>query len=198
MKRKFFGLFVSALLCLCLISCNDPNSGDTPGGTVDPGKNPGDEKEDLVFVDNYVYEGTPTVAPYIVYNEDGTEYSKHTTMFNAIRDAGNNATSKNKMYVEDGNGLQIFKRQSKTQYWCYDGTNFVGTKPRTEALAWGQNRIKCYIIDGQGTGYVMVGTNYYEGSNLNQTINLELSSGAYNYIFTNSGRIEADVWVEKG
>ena len=59
----------------------------------------------------YAYEGTLTIAPYKVYNEDGSEDSTHEYMFDAIRTAGSKSTSSNKMYVKDGNDLQIFKRQ---------------------------------------------------------------------------------------
>ena len=95
-------------------------------------------------------------------------------MFDGIRAAGWNSTSKNKMYVKDGNDLLIFQRQKKTDYWCYDGLHFVGSKASAEALKWGATRSKCYIIDGQGTGYVMLGAKYYENSDMSQDIPYKL------------------------
>ena len=81
------------------------------------------------------------------------------------------------MFVKDGNDLLIFQRQSNSNYWCYDGLHFVGSKPSNEALEWGKNKERCFIVNGRGTGYTMIGTKYYENSDTTQDIPLELTSG---------------------
>lgn len=200
--KKISLLFITLCLSLVFVSCDNKEKEPTVEPTVDvptvdvPTENPVTPPVD----DNgpYVCEGTLTVSPYKVYNSDDTEFGTYNTMFDAIRDAGKNSSSKNKMYVLDANELKIFQRQSKNDCWCYDGLNFVGSKPRTEALEWGKNRSKCYIVDGQGVGYVMLGTKYYENTNHNQDIPLELTSGAYNYMFTKGGEMESNEWVKPG
>ena len=200
--KRLLILFLVLALPFVLLGCteetNSNNQTDPVSNPETVVTNPTVPSEVTQPEETYVYEGTATVAPFKTYNADGTLHSEYNNMYAAIRCAGTNSTSGNKMYVEDGNGLKIFQRQNQNNYWCYDGTNFVGSKARTEALSWGQNREKCYIIDGRGTGYVMCGTKYYEGSDLNQEINLELISGGYNYMFTDSGYIENDIWIKKG
>ena len=164
-----------------LVACDPAETSQSESISVEESVDNSETSSDTI-VDNgeYVYEGTPTVAPYVVYNEDGTEVSTFDNMFEAIRSAGANSTSSNKMYVKDGNDLQIFQRQSNSNYWCYDGLNFVGSKPSAQALEWGKNKERCYIVNGRGTGYTMVGTKYYENTDTSQEIPLELTSGAYN------------------
>ena len=156
----------------------------------------------------YVYEGTATYGPYTVYNADGTVLTgsglsvsnPNTSMYNAIRLAGEKSTSKNKMYVLDANGLLIFQRQTKSDCWCYDGTNFVGVKTQKEAEAWAAGRQKSYVVDGQGKAYVTMGINYYENSDLSKMNpdSLEMFSGGYNYLFSDSGILASDQWAEPG
>ena len=201
---------------LALVSCTTPseNPGDTPGDitTPTPGQtgngNPGQFKGDTTVDPNYVYEGTPTVGPYTVYNEDGTILTgsglsvsnPNTSMFNAIRLAGENSGSKNKCYVLDANGLKIFQRQALSNCWCYDGTNFVGTMAQKDAIAWAEGRQKSYVVDGQAKAYVTMGIRYYEGSDLSKMMagSLEMFSGGYNYMFSDNGVIESDVWTKLG
>lgn len=171
-----------------------------------PDKTPEEDEQTIIPLpptvgeeeEEYVYEGTLMVAPFTIYNEDGTKFGVYNNMFDAIRVAGDNASSKNRMYVNDGNNLQIFQRQASSKCWCYDGQFFVGSKSRTEALEWGKNKTKCYIIDGQGTGYVMLGAYFYKNSDMNQNIPLELNTGAYNYMFTKSGVMENGQWAKPG
>lgn len=182
-----------------LVACDPAETSQSESISVEESVDNSETSSDSI-VDNgeYVYEGTPTVAPYVVYNEDGTEVATFDNMFEAIRSAGANSTSSNKMYVKDGNDLQIFQRQSNSNYWCYDGLNFVGSKPSAQALEWGKNKERCYIVNGRGTGYTMVGTKYYENTDTSQEIPLELTSGAYNYMYTKSGEMAGGQWVQPG
>ena len=151
-------------------------------------------------VSGYEYEGTSTYGPYFVYNEDGTQYvsegnkesNPNDSLFNAIRLASSISSNSNKAYVLDANGLMVFQRQNKAQCWCFDGTNFVGVKERSEALAWAKGRERSYVIDGQGKSFITVGIEYYEESDLSSfdSSSLELFSGGYNYMFSTSGTDE--------
>ena len=192
-KNKIFIVLAALFIGLILSACNNNTTQSvttTQGTTTTTTQDV--EKE-------YVLEGTPTAQPYDIYNADGTTFKTgFDNMYDAIREAGKNATSTNKMQVYDANGLKIFERQSQSQYWCYDSTNFVGSKPRAEALEWGKERHKCYIINGQGTSYVMIGAKYYENSDMSQDIPLELNTGAYNYMFSKGGEMEAGQWSKLG
>ena len=194
LKNKIL-IFLSAFFSVAmLVSCN--NSQVTP--TVEETETTEEPTQGSVDV-AYEYEGTPTVAPYTIYNEDGSLFrGDFNNMFDAIREAGKNASNKNTMCVKDGNGLKIFERQSNSKYWCYDGTNFVGTMSSKEAEKWGKNREKCYIVNGQGTGYMMVGTKYYDNTDMTQDIPLELNTGAYNYMFSKGGKMVNGQWEQLG
>ena len=196
LKNKIL-IFLSALIgVVMLVSCNNPTPNPTPTETnpVTPTEPTQTEVETA-----YVYEGTPTAAPYTIYNGDGSVFKTgFSNMYDAIREAGANASSKNLMCVKDANELKIFERQSSSKYWCYDGTNFVGSKSSKEALKWGETRHKCYIINGQGTAYMMLGAKYYENSDMSQEIPLELNTGAYNYMFSKGGEMVNGQWEKLG
>ena len=185
--KKFLLLLLALTLSLGLFAC-----GDNDGGETEDNKTPVEEVD--------LSKGVQTVAPYKIYNEDETELDgkDYESMFTAIRIAGAASSSKNKTYVLDGNGLKIYQRQSNTKYWCFRGTTFYGSMPKAEAEKWAANYTDCYVMNGQGTGYVICGTKYYEGSDLSNDIPLELFSGGYNYMFSTHGRIESDEWVKKG
>lgn len=200
MKRKnLLTLLLILGFSSSLIACGDnPNSSSgsevlDSSTAVEDSSTPAEENNG-----EYVYDGTLTVAPYNVYNSDEALFGTYQNMFDAIRVAGENSTSSNKMYVKDGNDLLIFQRQSNSNYWCYDGLHFVGSKPSSEALEWGKNKERCFIVNGRGTGYTMIGTKYYENTDTTQDIPLELTSGAYNYMFTKGGTMSGGQWVEPG
>lgn len=190
MKTLFRKLSLFLLICvfsLVVISCEDTSEDDNTPPVETP-------TPDLKG-------GVETAAPYKIYNSDDTEFDgvEYTSLYTAVRIAGENSSSKNKMYVLDANNLEIFRRQSKTNYWCYSGTKFYGSMPKLEAEEWAKNFTKAYVIDGQGVGNVLLGTEWYEGSNLEQQIPLELYSGGYNYLFTTSGELGAgNVWTKPG
>lgn len=192
--------FSSSLMACENPSTSSPSAADSnfPSESISTGTSQEDSSDVIVDNGEYVYQGTPTVAPYTAYNEDGSEFATYDNMFEAIRNAGANSSSSNKMYVHDANELMIFKRQSNSNYWCYDGLNFVGSKTSGEALEWGKTREKCFIVNGRGTGYTMVGTKYYENSDMTQEIPLELTSGSYNYMFTKAGVMSGGQWVQPG
>lgn len=188
-------LFLLAFVCVfTLASCNeteeDNQTPDLPSQNV-PTPLPNET------IDGYTFEGTRTVAPYTVYNADGSVYESadkeeanpNNSLFNAIRLAGAKSVNSNKMYVLDANGLEVFKRQSKSECWCFDGTYFVGVKKRADAIEWSEGRKRSYVIDGQGLAYVTAGIVYYEGSDVQSMDpkSLEYFSGGYNYMFTTSG-----------
>lgn len=198
--KKLITLLLLLGFSSSLVACNtnDESSSNLQSQPISEEISSNNSSDINIENGEYAYEGTLTIAPYKVYNEDGSEDSTHEYMFDAIRTAGSKSTSSNKMYVKDGNDLQIFKRQSNNDYWCYDGMHFVGSKPSTKALEWGKNKERCYIVNGRGTGYTMVGTKYYENSDMSQDIPLELTSGAYNYMFSKSGEISGGQWVKPG
>ena len=189
-------IFLSALIgIVMLVSCNE--TPETTPTATNP-ETPTEPTQSVVNVP-YVYEGTPTVAPYTIYNADGSLFKGgFDNLFDAIREAGKNATSKNLMCVKDANELKIFERQSQSKYWCFDGTNFVGTMASKDALKWGETREKCYIINGQGTAYMMVGAKYYDNTDMTQDIPLELNTGAYNYMFSKGRKMVNGQWDELG
>lgn len=209
-------LFLLTLCCtLVLISCGDDSESTDNGQTVPPVETPVETPQPETplptpevneTIDGYTFEGTRTYAPYTVYNQDGSVYeadsdeeaNPNNSLFNAIRLAGEKSLNSNKMYVLDANGVKVFQRQSKSECWCYDGTYLVGSKPRAEALEWCEGRRRSYVIDGQGKAYLGLGIDWYEGSDFSNEIPLEFISGGYNYLFSKSGEIEADVWHTLG
>ena len=159
----------------------------------------------------YRYDGTLTVAPYKIYDKDGAVVTELTdfynnkdvviqefdSMYSAIHYAGTNSTTNAPLSVKDANGLEVFKRQSKSQYFMYDGDYFVGSAKSSEAIAWGETKSRSYVVDGQGKGYQLVGRHFMNGSQTD-TVNFELFSGGYNYMYSKSGEMKGDNWVIKG
>lgn len=202
--KKIFIFLTILTVSFSLFSCSENSATDdeslnqtpTEGETEKPTegeKDPGYDENG-----NYVYLGTETVGPFTVYNADETEVITYDYMFEAIRHAGAYSTSKNKMFVLDANGLKVFQRQSKTNCWVYDGTNFVGSMSKNEATEWCSKRTKGFVVDGQGTGFVMMGAEYYDGTDFTQDIPLELFTGAYNYLFSKAGEMVGGEWTTRG
>lgn len=206
--KKVLLFLLTLCLGVALISCGGDSDSDNNATPVPPsdGESVVPSQSQNETIDGYTFEGVKTVAPYTVYNQDGSVYVAETgeeanpnnSLFNAIRLAGEKSLNSNKMYVIDGNGLKVFQRQSKNDCWCYDGTYFVGSKPRTDALKWSEGRKRSYVIDGQGKAYLELGIDWYEGSDFSNEIPLEYISGGYNYMFSKAGEIEADVWHTLG
>lgn len=188
MKRKM-NIFIMILLMFTLVSCknNEPIDNDGNGGDVLP-----PVQEEV----KYEYEGTLTKAPYTAYNADGSEIGEHLYLFDAIREAGLNGKSTNITYVLDDNGLQVFKRQAKNNYHLYDGMHYVGSKSAVESLVWAETRSKSYVLDGQGVGFVKLGMELFEGSDIPEHI--ELNAGGYNYMFSKQGEMKSGIWEKEG
>lgn len=151
---------------------------------------------DLVITDipvveeKYEYEGTLTVAPYTVYSQAGEVEGVFDSMTRALHQAGLTGLSTNKNYVVDGNELEIYRRGSKSTWWCYDGYHFVGSKSAADAKAWGQTHERAIVIDGQATGYVQLGAKQMVPEP--PGANYELHSGAYNYMYSKGGLVRPD------
>ena len=184
----FLLTFVLAFWCFACAPVSPP---DTDGpGTVTPGG----EQEG-----SYRYAGTATVAPYQVYNADDTAVAdaSYDSMYLAIRYAGANATSKNALYIKDGNGLKIFERQALSNCWVYDGTHFVGTMEQKAAIAWADEHPRCYIVNGRGTAYVHLGAENHAAPHPEDVY--ERISGGFSYVFSSSGEMgAADTWEKYG
>ena len=151
--------------------------------------------------DGYVYDGTPTVAPYVIYNEDGTECdnpqvgdNSFASMFEAIRTCGSLATNGNKMYVQDAAGTLVFQRQGNSECWVYDGTNVVGNDMSVnEGTAYAEEHARAYVVNGRGTSYVALGSVQYTENRAGVP---ELISGGYTYLFTPQGVSSGEEWAE--
>lgn len=171
--KKFLAILISVVFTIALAGC---------GKTETPEK--------------YIYDGTPTVGPYTVFHADGTKESDpFDSMFAAIRHAGESSTASDQLSVKDGSGLEIFKRQSLAQCWCYDGTNFVGSKPQKEALDWAEKHVRSFVYNGRGTAFVYVGTEYpTEG----KPTALEQGSSGYSYLRTPHGEFNGGTWTKNG
>ena len=200
LKKKIFIFFSLLFSVIILVSCNTPEVTPTlePTGSTEPTKpiEPTQGQEE----GPYVYEGTASVSPYAIYNADGSLFKgEFDNMFDAIREVGKNGTNDNIMSVKDKEGLLVFEYQkSSSKYWCYDGTNVVGIKSMKDAMKWGETRSKCYVINGKGTSYMLVGAKYYENSDMSQDIPLELNTGAYNYMFSKGGKMVNGQWDSLG
>lgn len=150
--------------------------------------------------EGYPYDGTATVAPYTIYNADGTVSddpklggeNSFDNMFVAIKKCGSIATSKNKTYVEDANGTLVFQRQGNTKCWVYDGTHIVsGEMTVSEGKEYAESHPRAYVVNGQGTGYVALGEIQFTD---NRGVEGELISGAYTYLFTPQGCSSGEEW----
>lgn len=181
--KKLFLAFLLILGLVICVGCNKPHEDDPDDQTDETG---------------YTYDGVKTVSPYKVYSQEGVLFGTFDSMFTAIRIAGAESVNANRMYVLDANELKIFQRQANKECWCYDGTYFAGVKEKAEATKWCDTRERGYVINGQGKGYVQVGTKYYENTDMSQNIPLELFSGGYNYLFSKSGEMVNGIWEELG
>jgi len=182
--KRFLIALTALVLAFCCVGCGDTKEPDDP--------TPPAPKE-------YVYEGTPTAAPYTVYNEDGTTATEpFDNVFLAIRYAGSRATSSNAMPIKDANGLEVFRRAGTSDTWCFDGTNFVGKKKKTDAIKWAANRSRSYVVNGRGTGYAYLGSDDFTSIRHPEDV-YELGSGGFSYLFTPSGEMNSNnTWKTHG
>lgn len=135
----------------------------------------------------YVYQGTAMVSPFKAYNQDGTLIKQYSNVYYAIQKASDEGLTSNKTYVLDGANTKVFERTNRNNYYCYDGPNFVGIKPSAEALEWGATRSRCFCINGLGNSMNYLGREDMAGNEPTNTAQLELASGAYNYLYSKEG-----------
>lgn len=144
-------------------------------------------------------ESVELTGPFSVYNEDGSvpsdlEYkgkklstNSFDNMYEAIRIAGENSTTKNKKQVQDSKFNQIFIRSKASQWYVFDEHNYVGTATKTKAISFTEKHPKSYAVSGDGSGYAYLGRDDYSENNDLQENVLELNAGAYNYMFSKNG-----------
>ena len=138
-------------------------------------------------------------APFSIYNEDGSiptdlkykgsklESNTFTNLYKAIRIAGENSSTKVKLQVQDSNFNQIFKRTKASNWYVFDGHDYVGNDIKSNALTYTEKHKNSYAVSGDGKGYSYLGReDYREDMNLQSNI-LELNAGAYNYMFSTTG-----------
>ncbi len=149
---------------------------------------------------NYRYDGVLTVAPYKVYDQNDNqvttfvnfsseiEIEQFDSWSSAIHFAGATGTSSNPLTVKDGNGLVVFQRLTKNDFYVFEGDYYVGVTTRTVSNNWIFNSPKGYVVHGQGTSYTSIGCTEYNDSDYDDISSTkELFSGGYNYMFTKKG-----------
>jgi hypothetical protein len=193
MKQKIFKILcLNAIGFLGLASCNNVQN-DIPDKEVSA-TNP--TIYDDVNKDSTSHKLT---KPFTIYAEDGSspENLKYkgevvTTytfddMYKAIRIAGENSTTKIKYQVQDAEFTQIFKRTSSSNWYVFDGHEYVGTDLQKPSKEFIDNHPNSYAILGTGSDYARFGrTDYSSTMDLQDNI-LELNAGAYNYMFSKTG-----------
>ena len=132
-------------------------------------------------------------APFTILNADGTffnqtlEDSSYDNMYLAIRTAGQNSNTRNRLQVQDANFLQIFTFQKASLYFIFDGDDYVGTSSLADCEAYGETHPNSYSISGTASEYKHLGRIDMPGSVSFDESELETSSGSYNYMFSDSG-----------
>lgn len=127
----------------------------------------------------------------LTMDENGNRASdianEYDNMYEAIRIAGKNSTSKKICQVQDKNFTQIFKRGKKSEVFVFNEHNYVGQTSQTKAKKYGRLHPFSYVIDGQATDYYYLGRDdMTENLNVTESL-LETFAGAYNYMFSKGG-----------
>ena len=188
------------LLCLLsigflgLTSCNDS------GTIVDPPVDEASATNPIIYSEVKAdSESHKLTKPFTILNEDGTtpeelkyngktltEYT-FTDMYKAIRIAGENSTTKKKYQVQDASYTQIFKRASSTNWYVFNGHEYVGTSLQKPCKEYVNAHPDSYAVLGTGSGYARFGRDDYADTMDLQEDILELNAGAYNYMFSKTG-----------
>ena len=148
-------------------------------------------------------QGIEVVAPFTIYTADGKTPTlttldlgasginiptSYNDLYRAIRIAGLNSTSKNPLQVLDANYLQVFKRLKKSDNYLFKEKAFYGVAGQKSAKAFCLNHPASYAIDGLGANYYyMSRDDMVKGQTVTEE-SLENFAGAYNYMFSTSGR----------
>lgn len=196
MKKKLLTILICGLSVVGMCSCKRQETPPTPDPTPEiSSKNP------------IIYDGVTTEseshklkAPFTIYNEEGdtpTETLKYKNstvknftfdnMYEAIRIAGENSTTKLKYQVQDANYTRIFIRKGSTDCFVFDGHNFVGSGKVSTSKNYILSHKNSYSISGLGNSYKYFGRDDYRSDMDLQEASLELNAGAYNYMFTKNG-----------
>ena len=133
-------------------------------------------------------KGDPAV---INYNENGAAASGlpnvYDNMYEAIRIAGTNSTSKKICQVQDANFVQIFKRGKKSDVYVFDGHDYVGATTETKSKKYILSHPESYAINGQATDYYYLGRDDMTENLTVSERQLETFAGAYNYMYSKGG-----------
>lgn len=141
-------------------------------------------------------------GPFTIYTEQGgvPELTKlengnlsdeipvtYENMYKAIRVAGVNSSTKNKLQVQDANHTQIFIRSSKSAAFIFNGKDYVGQGTSKTAKEYCLSHDYGYAVNGTGSDYhYMSRDDMKEGQQTTENV-LETASGAYNYMFSKGG-----------
>lgn len=198
MKKRILTFFSLSLFCIgTLISCGDnvPSDGDTPPTPTEVSvTNP-------LVIDGIEtsQEGVELVAPFYIYEEDGSTPSDLTyenisvdsnefdNLYMAIRVAGLNSSTKRKLQVQDSKYTQVFIRQKASKWFVFNGHDYVGTDLQGNAKKYVEAHEDSYAISGDGTQYKRLGRSDYSEDMDLQDVSLEYNAGAYNYMFSKTG-----------
>lgn len=141
-------------------------------------------------------------APYTILDANGDEVkltknqdgaaskdvpSVYDNMYQAIRVAGANATGSKPLQVQDANYVQFFKRVKKSQTYIFNKHDYVGTALEGPAKRYCLENEDSYAINGLGSDYYYLSRDDYQQDQVTNEETLETFSGAYNYMFSNSG-----------
>ena len=190
-KFKFVTLSILGILTLGLVSGCGPKE-DIP--TEFSRTNPR-------IIDEISLESEPVKLkkPFTILTEEGEtpeelKYENATlntnefeNLYEAIRIAGQNATNSNKLQVQDANFTQVFIRQRASNWFVFDGHDYIGTDASKGAKEYIDANSDAYAITGSGSQYAYLGREDYVSEMSLQENKLELNAGAYNYMFSKNG-----------
>lgn len=194
MKKKIFTKISLCFLLLGLASCDSTSSVTSANS------------EEVTSEEVVVYsrsnpevfselqdEPRELVGPFLILDEDGNFYeeteaaSTFDNMYEAIRNAGQNSNTKNRLQVQDANFLQIFTYQKSSLYFVFDGEGYVGTDSSSTCVEYADSHPESYCVSGTASEYKYLGRDNMPGSTTFEETELETTTGSYNYMFSNSG-----------
>ena len=195
MQKKLFSKISLGILLLSLTSCNTTSISEIPSASEEV------TTEQVVAFSRTNPEvftqlqDTPRVlaGPFVIltaagdYFDETEEASTYDNMYEAIRKAGQNSNTKNRLQVQDANFLQIFTFQKASLYFVFDGINYVGTSSTLNCEAYVNSHPDAYAVSGTASEYKYLGRTDMPGSDAFDESELETFSGSYNYMFSDSG-----------
>lgn len=145
---------------------------------------------------------TDLEGPYVILDQEGEAAkitldgtgvkrddlpNEYDNMYEAIRVAGTNSTSKNVLQVQDTHYVQIYKKAKKSQCYVFDGPKYVGTAGQTTSRSYCLEHPEAYAVDGAAADYFYLGRHDMVENQTVQENVLETFAGAYNYMFSKGG-----------